>query len=198
HLALIVEIGRRGRSIEKHGLHERLVERDVARVVQQLVEIARVTKRREAKDRRQAATRVGAFAIGDLLPDRQARREMRVHAARALGRARRKAQDPAVVEELPLRLQRIEARLLDACRVDRRGGACGRGAHARKWSHIASTRMAYAAARRSSAITPQPFFQCRSSARIGGGFTMSKMRKSTKPAIMPRRLGPVKSSTSRN
>ncbi len=46
--------------------------------------------------------------------ERQRRAEMRIDASRALRLAARQTQKPAIVEELALRLQRIEAGLLDS------------------------------------------------------------------------------------
>ena len=102
---------------------------------------------------------------------------MRVDAARALGLARRHAQQPAVVEQLPLRLQRVEADFLDA-----RAGRARRIAARRSSEHPLPQReheQRVAAASRSSSITPTPFFIAASSCRIGGGFTMSKNRNSS-------------------
>jgi len=109
---------RQRRAVERERLHERRVERRVAARFQRDFEVRRRAERRDAEQRRQLALGVDALAVRDLLADRQRRAEMRVDAAPALRLARRHAQHPAVVEQLALRLQRVESRLLDAARVD--------------------------------------------------------------------------------
>ena len=62
--------------------------------------------------------RVDPLAMRDLAGDGSDEPKCGVDAARALRRSRRQAQQPAVVEELALRLQRVEPSLLDALDVD--------------------------------------------------------------------------------
>ncbi len=85
---------------------------------QRRFEIAGAHERRDPEQRRQLVLRIHRFAVRDLGGERQRGAEMRIDAARALRLAGRQAQQPAVVEELPLRLQRVEAGLLDPRRVD--------------------------------------------------------------------------------
>jgi hypothetical protein len=99
-------------------LHERIVERDVASVPEDVVECRGLAERRDAIQRRQAARRIKPLASVDLPVDRQRGAEVRVHAACALRLPRGHPHEPAVVEKLALRLQCVEARFLDARRIE--------------------------------------------------------------------------------
>src|SRR6185312_14112369 len=189
-------------------LHERIVEGHISMLREDRVEVGRLAERRDPKDRRQAACRVALLAIGDLVRERQRRAEMRIHAAAALRLARRHPQEPAVEEELPLRLQRVEAGFLDTRRVDAIvdvdidvGDGDRPDAHDDPpTSRVtrASTMSAYPAATKSSAMTPAACFIARSISRIGGGLTMSKTRKSTNARACCQTPVPAKNSTTRN
>ena len=118
--------GRRklGRLPERGCLDERLLERNVAACAERGLEFGRAVEGRHPEERCEPVLRVNALAILDLAVDRQRRAEMRVDAARALGLAGGEAQEPAVVEELPLRLQRIETGFLDAPRIGHARSHC--------------------------------------------------------------------------
>ena len=130
-------------------------------------------------------SRIDALAVVDLVGERQRRAEMRVDAARALRLARRDAQQPAVVEELALRLQRVEAGFLDPPRIERghRSSSRASSGHALPRARTRAACSRPRAGRRASR-------RCRSSSRasswrIGGGFTMSKKRNSRNATAMP-------------
>src|SRR5512143_3787533 len=115
----VVARGRQlGRTLEPRGLDERFLEGNVAARVERRLEVGGTVERRHPEQRREAVLRVDALAVLDLGAERQRRAEVRIDAARALRLARGQPQEPAVVEQLPLRLQRVQARLLDAPRVD--------------------------------------------------------------------------------
>ena len=132
-------IGQRRRAIERHRLHERLAEGLVAARAERRVELGRPAPRRDPEQRRQRLLRVDVLAIGDLALERQRRAEMRVHAAPALRDAGRKPQQPAVVEELALRLQHVEPGLLDADEIERHRSRIAAHASADEPLPIAST-----------------------------------------------------------
>ena len=158
------------------------------------LEVRRLHERRDAEQRRQATRGVNALAVVDLGGERQRRAEVRVDAARALRLAGRHAQQPAVVEQLPLRLQRVEARLLDA--------GCGAiAAISAPEQPVAERRTRPARSRpraRRRPSRPRRSSVRRRAARIGGGLTMSKTRNSRNAIAIRSGSTPTKKSTSRN
>ena len=80
---------------------------------------------------------VDFFAMLEFSLERQRRAEVRIDAACALGLAGRQAQQPAVVKELALGLQRIEPGLLDSPRVEMRVRTC-RAIHSARRFHTAN------------------------------------------------------------
>src|SRR5262245_23452365 len=124
--------------------------------------------------------RVEPRTVRDLYRQRKCRSEMRIDAARALGLARCKTQEPAIVKQLPLRLPRVEAGLFAARSAAPRRSRAHRGSrgHFHNRSHTAKTSSVYPAARMSSPITPKPLWYLASNWRIGGGLTMSNTRNS--------------------
>src|SRR5690348_9431437 len=78
------------------------------------------------------------------------------------------------------------------------GNPFGERVHASSRLTSASTTSVYAAASRSSNMTPKPPWKRRSKARIGGGLAMSKRRKSAKPAACHPSSRGRSASTSQN